>query len=488
MATIQEAFAVAVGHHQSGRLDEAAILYRRILDADPAQPDAHHLLGVIAAQRGRFDDAIALIGAALAQDGNNPSYLGNMGAALKATGRYDEAERCLSRALVCEPAGADVIANLGASLAAAGRFDDAIRWLARAVALAARHFEAALNLGVALRNHGRMKEAAGAFEAARAIRPDSPHLDCEMAVLSLAVGDLSRGWALFESRKALLGLATTRLGKPQWQGETIAGKTILLHFEQGLGDTVQFIRYAPLLAERGARVITVVQPALARLLRSCRGVAEIIPWGSALPPFDLCCPLMSLPQAFATTLDAIPSGEAYLSPPPELVASWAERLGPRRRPRVGLAWAGNPRPHDPNSNALDRRRSLSFAAMVPVLGVPGIDFVSLQMGDAAVQAGTAIAAGRLRDPMAAVTDYADTAAIMANLDLVISVDTSVVHVAAAIGRPVWMLSRFDGCWRWLRGRDDSPWYPTLRLYRQEEPGAWDPVVARVARDLAAYGG
>lgn len=483
MATVAEAYEAAIAHHQSGCLDEAAILYRRILDADPDQAHASHLLGVVAAQQNRIAEAITLISAAVARDGRNPTFLSNLGAALKAAGRYDEAISHLVRTLELDPAAADALANLGAALAAEGRFDDAVRWLKRAVALAPARFEACLNLGVALRDRGRFDEALAAFESARSLRPDDPHLACETAVLHLADGDLARGWALYENRWRFVGHTPSVLGRPQWLGEDIRGKSILVYFEQGLGDTLQFVRYVPMLAERGARVTLVVQPSLKRLVASVRGLSSLITFDDPIPPTDLCSPLMSLPHAFGTRLDSIPAGGAYLAPDPDLVAQWAQRLGPRRLPRVGLVWSGAPRRHDPKSYAFDRRRSLPFSAMAPLLDVPGIEFVSLQMGDAADQARAAVAAGRLADPMAAVTDFADTAAIAANLDLVVSVDTSALHAAAAIGRPVWGLSRFDGCWRWLRDRDDSPWYPTLRLYRQEQPGAWEPVLARIAQDL-----
>jgi tetratricopeptide (TPR) repeat protein len=486
MATLEEAYAVAIDHHQAGRLDVAEVIYRRIIEADPDQADAEHLLGVIAAQQGRFNDAITLISAAVAKNAGSSTYFTNLGGALKSVGRYDEAIDRLARALALAPAAADPLTNIGASFSAAGHFDDAIKWLRRAVAIAPQRFEARLNLGIALRDRGRIAEAEAAFAAARNLKPGDPHLDYETAMLRLSLGDFAVGWRLFESRWAVFGHPPSELGKPQWRGEDIAGKSILLYFEQGLGDTLQFARYAPLLTARGARVTLLVQSSAARLIRSLPGVASVVAFGEPVPDTDLCCPLMSLPAAFGATLETIPFSDAYLSPSPALTAAWAERLGPRRRPRVGVAWAGNPRLHDPKSNALDRRRSLTFAQIAPLLKTPGVDFISLQMGEAAKQAAAAVAAGELVDPMGGVTDFADTAAIMAGLDLVISVDTSVVHVAAATGRPTWMLSRFDGCWRWLRDRDDSPWYPCLRLYRQTAPGDWRAPLQRLGDDLSAW--
>ncbi|TWA82751.1 tetratricopeptide repeat protein [Azospirillum brasilense] len=495
MATIEEAYAVAIDHHQAGRLDEAAIIYQRILDADPEQAHASHLLGIVAGQRGRHAEAVALIGAAVARDGLNTDFLGNLGAALKAAGRYDEAIRHFARALALEPAARGVPGNLGSALAADGRIGAAVPWLGRAAALDPAHFETLLNLGIALRDAGRFDEAETALETAKSLRPDHPHPVCELAVLKLALGDFERGLALYERRWDYTGQTAAVSGKPVWRGEEIAGKTILLYYEQGLGDTLQFVRYAPLLADRGARVLLIVQPELRRLLASVRGIDHLATYDDAagLPDFDLCCPLMSLPFAFATRIDGIPAGKPYITPPPDLAAAWVERLGwsqtgesaDKRPVRVGFVWSGNPRRHDPTSHAMDRRRSVPFALMEPLLSVPGIEAVSLQVGDAAEQARAAIAAGLLIDPMASATDFADTAAIAAHLDLVITVDTSVAHLAAAIGRPVWMLSRSNACWRWFRGRDDSPWYPTMRLYRQDSPGDWGPVMARVGHDLAA---
>ncbi|CAO3382043.1 tetratricopeptide repeat protein [Azospirillum argentinense] len=495
MATIEEAYAVAIDHHQAGRLDEAAIIYQRILDADPEQAHAAHLLGIVAGQRGRSAEAVALIAAAVAKDGLNTDFLGNLGAALKAAGRCDEAIRHFARALALEPAARGVPGNLGAALAADGRIGEAVPWLERAAALDPSQFETLLNLGIALRDAGRFDEAEAALETAKALRPDHPHPVCELAVLKLALGAFEEGLALYERRWDYTGQSAAVSGKPVWRGEDIAGRTILVYYEQGLGDTLQFVRYAPLLADRGARVLLIVQPELRRLLASVRGIDRLVTYDevAGLPNFDLCCPLMSLPFAFGTRVGGIPSGGPYITPLPDLVAAWAERLGWGRtgdpagkRPlRVGFVWSGNPRRHDPTSHAMDRRRSLPFALMEPLLSVPGIEAVSLQVGEAEQQARAAIAAGRLTDPMAGVTDFADTAAIAAHLDLVITVDTSVAHLAAAIGRPVWMLSRADACWRWLRGRDDSPWYPTMRLYRQDSPGDWGPVMARLRHDLVA---
>jgi hypothetical protein len=251
-----------------------------------------------------------------------------------------------------------------------------------------------------------------------------------------------------------------------------------------MGDTLQFCRYAPLLAARGATVLLRTPEPLQRLLRTLDGVSQVLSETEPPPPFDLHCPLMSLPLACGTLVETIPATVPYLRADPAAAARWRERLRPLPGLRVGLVWGGNPRPGDPGANAVDRRRSIGLARLAPLTGIPGVSFVSLQKGAAAALAAAPPAGMALHDWTDELTDFADTAALVAALDLVISVDTSVVHLAGALARPVWVLNRFALCWRWLRGRTDSPWYPTARLFRQPAPGDWDSVVAEVAMALA----
>jgi hypothetical protein len=263
----------------------------------------------------------------------------------------------------------------------------------------------------------------------------------------------------------------------------VAGKTILIHHEQGFGDTLQFLRYAPLLSAAGARVALWMPEELARLLRAQQGLGELYIGTVTLPRFDYHCPMLSLPRAFGTTLATIPAGAPYLQADPALAWSWAGRLPPPGRCRVGLVWAGEPKPGDPGAAALERKRSIGLQTLAPILGLPGADFVSLQRGPAQHQAEAFIRAGLISDPMWGVTDFADTAAIIANLDVVVSIDTSVAHLAGAMGKPVLLVDRYDNCWRWLAGRADSPWYPTMRIFRQHMPGDWDSVAGWAAASL-----
>jgi hypothetical protein len=275
--------------------------------------------------------------------------------------------------------------------------------------------------------------------------------------------------------------ARRSFAQPQWRGEESAGRILLIHAEQGFGDTLQFCRYATLAAERGLRVVLEAQSPLVRLLQGLPGVDRVIARGEALPAFDLHCPMLSLPLALGVTLENIRRFEPYLHADPAQAATWRTRLAEMTGPvpRIGLVWAGNPRNHLRGLAAVDRRRSLAPNLLAPIFNVPGLRLLSLQKDGP-----LAPVEFPLIDFMHEMQDFADTAALIANLDLVISVDTAVAHLAAALGKPVWLLDRYDACWRWFTGRRDSPWYPTLRLYRQPQPGDWDQVLAEVISDLA----
>jgi len=264
----------------------------------------------------------------------------------------------------------------------------------------------------------------------------------------------------------------------------LAGRTILLTHEEGFGDTIQFLRYAPLLAGRGARVLAWVPGPLVRLVRGAAGIDAVITGDGAPPPFDFHCPFVSLPRAFESSPATVPAAP-YLSASPALAAEWALHL-PATGIRVGLAWAGQARPWLPGFSLVDRRRSASLEAFAPLATVPDVKLVSLQKGPAQEQARLAPEGMRLCDPMALAEDFADTAAIIANLDLVVSVDTAVVHLAGAMGKPVFLLDRYDNCWRWLSRRADSPWYPSLTIFRQERLGDWSAPMARAVAALHAF--
>jgi hypothetical protein len=257
----------------------------------------------------------------------------------------------------------------------------------------------------------------------------------------------------------------------------------VIYHEEGFGDTMQFLRYAKLLSDAGARVILWAPSELVRLTRGQAGIAEVLTGDVNLPKFDYHCPIISLPYVFGTTLTTIPAPVPYIKADAELARDWALCLPDGRK--VGLVWAGEPRSYDPGAQALDRRRSLHASALAPMTAIDGLSFVSLQMGTARSQIATGV-----HDPMANVRDFADTAAIIANLDLVVSVDTAVAHLAGAMGKPVFLLDRYDNCWRWLHGRTESPWYPTMRIFRQHRMGDWTGAIAAATaalRDFARDG-
>ncbi len=342
------------------------------------------------------------------------------------------------------------------------------------------------NLGMALKTEGLFDAAIAACDRAVACAPDDAQIRLNRAVALLRAGRMTEAWPDYEQRLALGGgprLPPATL-LPAVAGLDLTGRTVLVWHEEGFGDTLHFARYVPLLAARGARVVAWVPAELSRLFASLDGVAEIVSGPAAVPAFDWHCPFFSLPRAFATTLDTVPGTIPYLHADPALAAAWAARMPGDCALRVGLVWAGQARPWVPSFTMLDRRRSTSLATLAPLGAVAGARFVSLQKGPAAAEA--RVPGGLVMDdPIADAADFADTAAIIANLDVVVSVDTAVAHLAGAMGTPVLLLDRYDSCWRWLCGREDSPWYPTLRILRQPSSGDWAPVVQRAAGMLAA---
>jgi hypothetical protein len=364
----------------------------------------------------------------------------------------------------------------------------------RLLARAPGDVRALSNRGLALRSLNRAADAVKSFERALAADPANAQVRANAGQAHLAAGDLKAGFALFEARwstPVMAGYLQSRnFGKPQWLGQApLKGKTLLLHSEQGYGDIFQFCRYAALAADQGARVLIEVQAPAVALMRTLKGADGVIGFGQPLPTFDFHCPVMSLPHAFGTTLETIPGGLVpYLSADPARVAAWNRRLGPRARPRVGLVWSSGVRPDQPELAAANGRRNLPLEALKAFRGLP-VDFVSLQKGEPAESAFAALDQSSwggppILDVADGLNDWADTAALIETLDLVVSVDTATPHLAGAMGKPVWIMNRFDPCWRWLETRADSPWYPTARLFRQPEMGDWDGVVAEVRAELA----
>ncbi len=470
-----------------GRDEHAAETYLRLAGIEGA--GVAHLFEAANAmnEMQRLAEAVALYQTVLAREPDHSEVWNNLGNALREQGELERAAECYETADSLSPDDPIVMSNRAALLGSLGQVKEAEALCRRVVELSPGAGIPLSNLGQALYAQGRMAEALEQFDAAGQADPGNDDITFHRAVVRLKLGRFAEGWALYEARWGNRKRAepSRHDDQPRWQGEDPAGRTLLLWSEQGFGDALQFVRYASLAAARGAEVILEVQPALVSLLRGIPGIAKVVAVGEETGPFDLQAPLMSLPAAFGTTVDTIPAAIPYLAPPPDRLEPWTRRLKASlpSAPRIGMVWAGDSREHDIECTLIDRRRSLMLKQLEPILAVEGATFVSLQVGKQGLQARED---PRVTDLTAGITDFADTAALIAGLDLVISVDTSTAHLAAALGKPVWLLSRFDGCWRWLMGRDDSPWYPTLRLYRQPAPGDWDTPLARMAGDLREW--
>ncbi len=506
MTTIAQLFQQAQTQHRAGRLAEAEAGYRQVLKLDPRHADSLNFLGVAAAQRGDADAAIQLIGQAIRLRPSSADYHDNLGLALLAQGRLDEAgnshrkalrlepnhagahnhfatiqarrgqpaeaERHYRAALKAQPNHVEAHNNLGVLLTTEERLDEAEQHLRTALRLAPGYADAYANLGGVLRNQGRLDEAEAAFRAGLRLAPNHPALRYNLAGLLLLAGRYEEGWPLYEARQLLPGAPPPRFDMPQWQGEDLGQATLLLHAEQGAGDVIMACRYLTRLPPE-TRFVVEVPPPLRRLVAGLVGAERVVVRGDALPAAAFHCPLASLPLAFGTRLDTIPAPGGYLQPDPAAVAAWQARLGKLSGMRVGLVWAGNP------DHADDRRRSLPAALLAPLGALQNVSFVSLQKGTE-----TAPPPVPLTDWSGELGDFTDTAALIAALDLVIGVDTAVIHLAGALGRPAWLLNRFDPHFLWQLGRDNSAWYSSIRQFRQRSPGDWAGVVAQVAHVLS----
>jgi tetratricopeptide (TPR) repeat protein len=398
----------------------------------------------------------------------------------------------LRRALARDPSHAEAVNMHGILLHQDGRFQEAVEVFEQAEALG--HRAAASNRGNSLLDLGRMDEALRAQELAVEREPESPGAQYNLSLTRLRLGDWERGWQGYEARWRFREVHRSPrvFRQPRWQGEALDGRRILLHAEQGLGDTIQFCRYASLVAARGGQAILQVQEPVVRLMQSLAAVragqAQTVLLGEKPPEFDLECPLLSLPTVFATTVETVPWPGAYLGADPELAREKRRQLpgirpkaGSGVRPlRVGLAWAGNPR------YKADRRRSVKLATLLPLLRAPGLTWIALQKGEAAEQLAALPGDVFVWDGSGRDRDLAETAALVATLDLVVTTDTAIAHLAGAMGKPVWILLPHLSDWRWMQEMETTPWYPTARLFRQREPGDWAGVLEQVIAELAAF--
>ncbi|HEX3573615.1 MAG TPA: tetratricopeptide repeat protein [Rhodopila sp.] len=453
----------------------------RLLVLEPAHQWARTHRAALLCAAGRVAEAVADFTAVLGLHPDDVAALAGRGGAFWMLDRLDAAAADLDRALVLDPGHVSALVDRANVFQEQYRYAEALALYDRALALRSDDPAALANRGATLREMGRYADALDACRHAHAVRPEDADTALNLAMCLLQMGIWQEGWATYEARlrrppwsEAMAGFTA-----PQWDGRAdLAGKLVLLVGEQGLGDTIQFCRFAHRVADRGATVILGVEPPLRRLMTGLDGVAAVAVPGDADPDYDFFCPLMSLPVRLGLT-PADVGMAPYLRADAACVAAWRLRLAVLPGLKVGLVWAGERRAHDRMALRTDRRRSVALERLAPLFDVPGVTFVSLQKGAAGGQA----VGWPVVDWTAELEDFADTTALIAALDLVISVDTSVAHAAGALGRPVWVLNRFDRCWRWLADRTDSPWYPTMRLFTQATPGVWDDVVAAVAAAL-----
>src|SRR6266513_2126419 len=545
---IPQAIQVGLEHHQAGRLAEAERIYQRVLEVDPNNPDALHLLGVIAHQVGKNEISCQLIEKAIRYNPSNPYFLNNRGNALQALKRYGEALASYDKALTIRADYADSLNNRGNSLQGLKRFEEALASYDKALAInpdyaealnnrgnalqalkrygealasydkaltiradyadalnnrgttlrVLNRYEEALasydkaltinpdfaealgNRGLALQELKRFEEALASYRKALTIEPDYVPAHWNESLCRLLIGDFERGWEKYEWRWKCDHVlpATRNFSQPLWLGkEDITGKTILLHAEQGLGDTIQFARYAQAVAQKCAKVILEVEPTLRSLLSEISGAYKVLSRGEPLPEFDFHCPLLSLPLAFNTRPETIPATIPYLGARAAVVKRWEDNLGKRNAPRVGIVWSGL------SAHVNDHKRSIALSRLAGLAG-PRVRLVSLQ-NEVRTEDEKALATNKqILHFGSELADFSDTAALVSLMDLVVSVDTSVAHLAGALGTPVWILLPFAPDWRWMVDREDSPWYPTARLFRQPKIGDWDSVIHKGRQELS----
>ncbi len=468
-------------------LDEALAAFERASSLDPARADWHNTRGIILKSLGRIDEAIAAYDQVLQLEPDCLPALNNRALALTARGRHDEALRDLDAALNLSPNSADTYNNYGYVLRMMGRVDEEAAYYEKAIALQPDYVEAINNLAVTKLELSGPQDAFDCFARSLAISPDHVETRFACSMVQLLTGDFARGWQGYVHRFQRENSSARRHldGVPLWQGEDLDGKQIVIFDEQGSGDTLQFIRYLPMVVAKGADVTLLVRPALYRILaafaeRFGAGKIRLITQLDAAG-YDLHCSLMDLPALFDTRAETIPFQHPYLFAEPDAVARWAERIGTAGY-KVGIAWQGNP------NGGVDVGRSVPLRHFAPVARIPDVRLISLQKGYGVEQL-TTLPAGMQVETLGDAFDngsdaFIDTAAAMTHLDLIITSDTSIAHLAGALGRPTWLALKKVPDWRWLLERTDSPWYPTMRLYRQTTRGDWADVFARMAADLA----
>jgi len=477
-------YAKAAAYDKKGMLVEAARSYRYFLSKLP-EPSAYYNHGVVLKKMKAYDEAILAYQSAIALKPDYAEAYVNIGSIYMERGAFERALEQYDKAVSHNPMLVEAWYNRGVVLQELRRHDEALADYDRALALNPHYYLAYLNTSVILYELKRKTQAAANYRRILNVNPENIDANWNLGILQLSEGDFANGWRLSESRLKLhADHYNDALQKPYWRGEeNLEGKTIFLKWEQGFGDTIQFCRYARLVRQAGAKVILSVQDPLRRLVATLDERILVIGEKEVPASYDYHSLLMSLPHAFQTSLDTIPFPTKYLSVDPITVSAWKPRLAQWPGMKIGLVWAGGLRPDITCARRNDANRSIALDRFAPLLDVNGAVFVSLQKGPPAAQRTTLRAGHAIHDWTDECADFADTGALIEALDLVITVDTAVAHLAAALGKPVWILVPWTSCWRWLEARTDSPWYASVKLFRQDERGNWDPVIAAVADEL-----
>jgi tetratricopeptide (TPR) repeat protein len=465
-----------------GQIDQAVECFQQALRARPDFPEAHNNLGALLIQNGKSAEALDHCRAALRLRPTYEEAHNNLGNALQHLGKTEEAIAHHREALRLNPNYADALNNLGVAFQRLGRLEEAVAQCTNALLIKPDYAEAHNNLGMALRLQGNWDEALVHYQRALQLKPDYPDPHWNEALVWLVRGDFERGWPEYEWRWTQPGFLRRSFPQPLWDGSDLNGRTILLHTEQGLGDTLHFVRYASVVHQRGGRIVLECQPPLLRLLAGVPGIDRLVAQGEPLPEFDVHAPLLGLPAIFRTTVDTIPAAVPYLHADDKLVQRWRKELESLGGFKVGIAWQGNP------GFLHDLLRSIPLKHFARLAQVEGVRLVSLQKGPGVDQLGDLAGRFPVLDLGTRLDEesgaFMDTAAVMVNLDLVITSDTAIPHLAGGLGVPVWLALALSPDWRWLLERADSPWYPTMRLFRQTRCGDWDDVFERMAEELS----
>ncbi|MBI3839167.1 MAG: glycosyltransferase family protein [Planctomycetia bacterium] len=514
MSSIPETLQAGLAAHRAGRLVEAEYMYRRVIEAHPRHAGAFHLLGLLAYQMGKFELAVQLVNDAIKLDAFSaifPADLGeiyrtlgkipeaiaayrqslklnpeapdaqtNLGTLLQAQGELSEAIDCFRDALELDPQYADARRNLGAALEAQGQLIEAQAAFEKCVKLSPDEAQSYFLLGHCLQSQGKLFESIACYQKAIRLKPDFAEAHYHCGTARLAGGNFAAGWHEYEWGLQAQ-LVERGFRQPTWNGADLRGQRILIHAQCPLGDTLQFIRYVPLVQERGGDVTIEVQPALIPLVEQS-GFKQVIAAGSQPPSCELQVSLLSLPRIFATTLDSIPARVPYLAASADLIQHWRDKLKDLGGFKVGIVWQDDP------AGDADRFRSIPLKEFLPLAQVPHVRLISLQKKDGLDQLSTLGGLFSVVDLSQQLDGangaFMDTAAVMKNLDLVITSDTATAHLAGALGVPVWIALSFAADWRWLKDRADSPWYPSARLFRQSVLGNWADVFQHLAAALA----